>query len=124
MAHDWDPLFASIGEAVTPDWEAAARYVDDFSLAQLGELLEWCSLPPTVAAANKAGLSAARELLRHDLDGFWEAVEQGHARMVRFWLRDVFVYVVDDRDVTDLRDSMPRLRWSGVLVAAGFDDNR
>jgi hypothetical protein len=124
MAHDWDPHFASIGERAEPDWNAAADYIDRLTVAQLAELLDEADVSPQIDRAAEEHLAAARDVLRDDLARFRQAVEAGHPNVVRFWTRDVFIYVVDDRDESDLWDSMPRLRWSGVLVAAGFDDTR
>jgi hypothetical protein len=124
VSDDWDPHFASIGDEVTPDWEAAARYIDGFTLEQFAELLDWEVVASHIDAATEEHLPATRDVLRNDLAEFRSAAENGHAHMVRFSTRDVFVYVVDDEDQSDLWACLPRLRWSGVLVAAGFDDTR
>jgi hypothetical protein len=124
MANDWDPHVASIAQDVTPDWEVAADFIERLNVEQLEELLEEADLSPQIDQAAQADLPAAREILRADLTEFRTAAEHGHPHLVRFWTRDIYVYVVDDRKHSALWDGMPRLRWSRVLVAAGFDDTR
>jgi hypothetical protein len=124
MANDWDPHFASIAQDVTPDWEAAADFIERLTLEQLEEFLEETDLSPHIDQAAEAHLPAARDILRADLAEFRSAAERGHPHLVRFWTRDIYVYVIDDREHSDLWDATPRLRWSGVLVSAGFDDTR
>lgn len=124
MANDWDPHFTSIGENVKPDWDAAVAYIEGLSVEQLAELLEETDVSREIDSASEEHLPAARDVLRKDVAEFRDAVENGHPHMVRLWTRDVFVYVIDDREQSALWDAMPVLRWSGVLVAAGFDDTR
>jgi hypothetical protein len=124
VSHSWDPLFASIADSVTPNWDAAAAFIEEFTVEQLRYLLQWDNVAAGVDSAAEHHLPAARDALHEALSEFRSAVENGHRQMVRFWTRDIFVYVVDDHSATDLWSSMPLLRWSGVLVAAGFDDTR
>lgn len=119
MSHNWDPTFVAIEANREPDWDAAERYATELTVDQLERWIEEDSYAP-VDQANAETLPAARAALADLLAQFREAVTDGHPHMVRFWIKnlDLFVYVVDDED--EFRWTFESVDLSGALEAAGF----
>lgn len=122
--------FASLPGELQPRWDAARTAIDELSLETLQETIESAYMPG-VDEATETTLPVAQGVLRADLEAFEAVALDGvHPSLTRLHPGDITVIIGEmDEEPFDAReetlyDILDRLRWSGILVPAGFHDNR
>jgi hypothetical protein len=110
---------AAIDANAQPSWGSGEAFAAAFSNEQLADYLE-APLPLGFYELG-VGLERIRNGLRSDLDLFRRAVERRDPRLARLGLGDRAVYATSADQAGNLFAAIERLRWSGVLAAAGFE---
>lgn len=112
--------FVAIRETVVPDWDVAARDAASYTAAAKEELDALVPLTPT----QDMSLEEVREELTEAVAALRSCVERGHQAVAALSPGGLTVYVVDGELDSDLHQQFGLLRLSGVLVNAGFEDDR
>jgi hypothetical protein len=117
---DRDLDFVAIRETVTPDWDAATRDAASYRAEDKEALDTLVPLMPT----QDMSLAEVRDALTDAVAALRSCVDRGHRAVAALSPGGLTVYVVDGELDSDLHEQFQLLRLSGVLVNAGFEDDR